>query len=96
MNLTKLIPVGLVASAGISFFSQISANADSIFGEGQILIAGAGSKYECEKKGKRWKNVFDSVYTTADCQDWPSRKKRNKNGDGVDVGIENEECSCQS
>ena len=55
MNLSKLIPVGLVASAGISFFSPISANADSIFVEGQILIAGAGSKEACEAKGKSWK-----------------------------------------
>ena len=55
MILIKLIPVGIVASAGISFFSPISANADSIFVEGQILIAGAGSKAACEAKGKYWK-----------------------------------------
>ncbi len=35
MNLMKFIPVGLVASAGISLFSPIFANADSIFVKGQ-------------------------------------------------------------
>ena len=65
MNIIKLIPAGLVASAGISFFSPISANADSIFVEGQ-LIAGAGSLSACEAKGKKWKSASND-WTDAEC-----------------------------
>ncbi len=69
MNIIKLIPAGLVASATISFFSPISANADSKFVEGQ-LIAGAGNKKDCLAKGKVWKarnnnNSYDSYCGTA-------------------------------
>ena len=65
MNIIKLIPAGLVASATISFFSPISANADSIFVKGQ-LIAGAGNPSACEAKGKKWKSASND-WTDAEC-----------------------------
>ena len=58
----RSFPAGLIAAAAFAFVAPLAASAkgyqpsmvDSTAIEGQFLIAGAGSKKECEAKGKRW------------------------------------------